>query len=170
MKLVMADCARFRLERAFFTALLWFHVFVDFYLAVALQADHAMHGLTAGHRNVDHIVAWIEKKIYRRCLVDHPAVHRNLSAFGLRLDRDLGHPRTLVSSEQLAEFPHSLDLVGNPEHLKDGREFESLTGYELSGCGFIEITLLADQDGVISLLRSDLRRRDVAAVFTVDKN
>ena len=165
----MADCARSLVGRAFFT-LLRFHVLVNFDLAVAFQADHSMHGLIARHRNVDHVVARIEQEVDGRRLIKHPAVYSDLRTFGLALDGDLGHACTLVTTEYLPKPPHRFDVISDAKRLQDRRKLEGLTSDEFGGHGFVEITLLADQDGVISLLRGELCRSHMTRIFAINKD
>ena len=95
----------------------------------------------------------------------------DLRAFGLGFDADGSHPRIATfAAEHLLEFAGGSDVIGIAERTQCGRDSGNFSLHQLRGCGFVEVSGFAQQDGVSSLVERQLRGSHFAAVFAVHIN
>src|ERR1700722_9655277 len=68
------------------------HDLVNYDFAAFIHGDDLTNRGIAGHGDVDHVVAGIQREIDRRGLLEHVLVYGYLRAFGLSFYADRGHP------------------------------------------------------------------------------
>ena len=135
---------------------------------VLLDRDDFLHRLVAGESNVDDVIAGIQQEFHGRVLVQHPAVDRDLRSFGSGLDGDLTHASLgVLAAKKFPDFPDGLDVLGITQLPESGCEMVRLAGLSGGRGRLIEITGLADQNGMRPLIQRDLRRGYSLCVFAV---
>src|SRR5712692_8852386 len=148
------------------------HRFVDHNLPAFVHVHYSMDGFVSGESNVNDVIALIEHEFHGRSLIQHAPVHAYLGSFWLSLDVDRAHIGRAVSTalEKLLEFANRLDVVYVAKRPQRGSEMECLTGLKICGGGFVQVTLLPDQEGMRSLVHDDLGGSGSSAILAVNEN
>ena len=148
------------------------HRFVDHNLTAFFHIHHPMDGFVSGESNVNDVVALIEHEFHGRGLIQHAPVDAYLGSFWLGLDVDRAHVSRAVSTalEKLLEFANRFDVVYVAKHPECGSEMECLTGLKICGCGFVQVTLLPDKEGMRPLVHGDLGGSGSSAILAVNEN
>src|SRR5208282_3484899 len=144
--------------------------FVDCGLAAFVDANDSVDRLETGHRDIHDVVPRSEHDVDWRDLIKDPLVDCNLRAFRQGANGDGTHASRALSAAskqlvELADGAYVLSIAQSPEY---GRELEILRGTEIGTGGFVEIPVLAYQNGVASFFHCELRRRHSSGGLAVD--
>src|SRR5580704_17410249 len=132
-------------------ALLLLHRLVYDELAALFHGNDFVDRLKSRQRQVDDVIARIERHIERRVFLHDVLVDCNLRTFGQRVNADHGLPGLhAFSAKELRHLADRLDAVRVAQRLQRGREVKRLPQHELAVHGLVEITHLAHQHHMLA--------------------
>src|SRR5580704_11803621 len=127
-----------------------------------------MDNLEPGNRDVNRVISGVQIKPCWRRFADSSAVDRDLGAFGLGFDAYYALSRFLAAPKNSPERADHLYLIGAPQRAQSGREIECLSDPQVRGSGFVQITLLFENDVVsAALVHGDLRGSASSGVLSI---
>src|SRR5579864_2474243 len=150
-------------------SLLRLHDLVDHELGALIGRNHLVYRSITGCRDVDDVIARIDRHIRRRHLFQKVLIDRDLSTLRLCPNAYSGLPRLRALSAK--QFRHLAADGAHIVHTSQGaqrrREIEGLSEHELHARGFVYVAHHADQNDVLTFIDADLRwcfRARVAAI------